>query len=95
MDALDLEIPDGKLVFYFFDPFSDAMLQRIMSKIVNAYRDQPRSIYLVFVDPPSDNIMHQLVEESNIFTKLPFGRFKRLALHYLSPAPVRVYKSNS
>ena len=95
MDALDLEIPSDKLVFYFFDPFSDAMLQRMMSRIVAAYRAAPRSIYLVFVDPPSDEIMRQLVEESNIFTPLRFGRLKSLLIHYLSPAPVRVYKTNS
>ncbi len=93
MDALDLPIPDDKLVFYFFDPFSDAMLQRMMARIVDAYRARPRTIYLIFVDPPADPVMAQLVEESNIFSQVPFSRLKRLALRYLSPAPVRVYRS--
>ncbi len=92
-DALEMPLPEVPLVLFFVDPFSEAMLERMMSRIVASYQKAPRPVYLVFVAPPSRRIMRQLVEKTDIFVPLAFRRMKALMIRFFSPSQVRIYKS--
>lgn len=48
MDARDYVLPDVPLVLYFFSPFKDAVLDRVLSNITASYAKNPRPIFLVF-----------------------------------------------
>jgi len=50
-DATDFELPDGKLVLYFFDPFGAEIMARVVDRIIASYTANPRPIYIVYHNP--------------------------------------------
>lgn len=52
-------------VFYFFDPFSQKILDKFLKKILQSFKKNKRIIYLIFANPPKNN---KLI--SNNFKKL-------------------------
>jgi SAM-dependent methyltransferase len=61
-DAADLDIPEEKCVFYVHNPFRGAehVLAKIISNIYASYRANPRSMYLVYVNPISQSLFDEL-----------------------------------
>lgn len=49
MDAVDFELPAGPLVLFFYSPFRAAVFERILARIEDSARIQPRSIYLLYL----------------------------------------------
>ncbi|MGZ3884139.1 MAG: hypothetical protein ACXVP0_11210 [Bacteroidia bacterium] len=62
-NALDYEIPPDAAVFYFFNPFSAAIMKQVAAKIVESQRQHPREVLVVYVNP-----QHKDVWEENGFT---------------------------
>ena len=55
-NALTYVIPEGTSVFYFFNPFSEKIMQEVEKKI-SAYQIQNRSeIFIIYVNPQFKNV---------------------------------------
>jgi SAM-dependent methyltransferase len=51
MDAGCFPIPSGPLVLYFFNPFKDEVMTKVLQNIGRALEAEPREIILVYVNP--------------------------------------------
>lgn len=60
MDAVEYELPDEPCVLYFYNPFSEAVLRRVLASVRRSVADSPRPIYVVVT---GDAPLHALVEE--------------------------------
>ena len=65
-DATLFPIPDGPLVLYFFDPFRDQVMQKVLDNIALSYRTRPRKIYLMYLAP----VHETLVLATGVFTRV-------------------------
>ena len=43
-------------IFFFFDPFSEKILNEFLKKIILSFKNRRRSIYLIYANPPKKNI---------------------------------------
>ena len=50
-DASALGPPDGEAVHYFFNPFSREVFAEVLNNIVVSYRQRPRRLYLILIEP--------------------------------------------
>jgi len=51
MDAADFPLPDAPLVLYFFNPFPEAVLERVLSNLRMSLSRAPRRVYVLFYAP--------------------------------------------
>lgn len=88
-DASAVGPPDGDAVLYFFNPFSREVFAEVLGNIVASYREKPRRLYLILVDP----IATDLVDASGVFTPMELPTHERLKIKLFSPYEVAVYRS--
>jgi hypothetical protein len=88
-DASAVGPPDGEAVHYFFNPFSREVFGEVLSNIVASYREKPRRLYLILVDP----IATDLVDASGVFARVEIPAHERLKIRLLSPYNVAIYRS--
>lgn len=88
-DASQVGPPEGEAVHYFFNPFSREVFAEVLSNIVMSYRNKPRRLYLILVDP----IATDLVDESGVFARAELPVHERLKVQLLSPYDVAIYRS--
>ena len=50
-DAGEFPIPSGKSVLYFFNPFGEEVMARVLDNIRSSLQQNPRDIVLVYVNP--------------------------------------------
>ena len=62
MDAAEFEFPEDPIILYFYNPFSNEIMQRIADKLAASYKKCPRDIYVINSHP----------RPGNPVTKLPF-----------------------
>ncbi|WP_436637355.1 class I SAM-dependent methyltransferase [Microbaculum sp. FT89] len=84
-DAFDAPLPEGDLVVWMFDPFSERLMTRMAARLAEHARTA--RVTLVLVDPRNP----MAFRESPTFKalELPPSSHRRIAL--LSPYPVRIY----
>lgn len=51
VDATVWSPPDDKCVFYFFHPFEQIVMDKVMSRIRDSYLENPREMYFVYYKP--------------------------------------------
>ena len=51
MDAADFEIPSGPLVLYFYNPFYETVMQKVVSNIRRSLIEDPRPAYVIYMNP--------------------------------------------
>jgi hypothetical protein len=88
-DAAELGTLDGPAVHYFFNPFSREVFGEVLNSLVASYREHPRRLYLILLDPVAED----LVEKSGVFMPLSLSPAARLRAKLLSPYRVAVYRS--
>jgi hypothetical protein len=88
-DASQVGPPEGEAVHYFFNPFSREVFAEVLNNLVVSYRDKPRRLYLILVDP----IAADLVDASGVFARIELPAHERLKVKLLSPYDVAVYRS--
>lgn len=54
-NALNYNVTDEN-IFFFFDPFSEKILNEFLKKIILSFKNRRRSIYLIYANPPKKNI---------------------------------------
>src|SRR5581483_3777715 len=68
MDATSYEIPADKGVYYFFNPFDEIILERVINNIETSLRANPRTVYILYCNP-----IHIAVVEKTGFSKIAEG----------------------
>ena len=61
------DIPDEADRFYFVNPFSVELLQKVMSKIQESYYENPREMLLFFYYPSDEYVSYLMTNESVSF----------------------------
>ncbi len=89
LSAMRLEGPDQETVFYLNNPFNQAMLERVIGKIVRSYKQNPRRFYVICVDIGA----RALFEDTGIFHQVAIPWRQRLKLAAFSPYSVSIYRS--
>jgi hypothetical protein len=89
-DASQVGPPEGEAVHYFFSPFSREVFAEVLHNIVVSYRQKPRRLYVVLIDPPE---VADLMEKSGVFTRLELPLQPRLKIRLFSPYEVAIYRS--
>lgn len=56
IDAVEFEIPHCPCVLYLFNPFEARIVGQLADKILRSYRDAPREIYVVYVNPKFQDV---------------------------------------
>lgn len=56
--AEEYEVPLNIDRIYFFNPFSEEILQKVMARILESYYDNPREIFLFFYYPSDEYISY-------------------------------------
>lgn len=51
IDARDFRIPDGDCVLFLYNPFSGAVMEKVLGNIRDSLTSKPRTIFLVYVNP--------------------------------------------
>jgi hypothetical protein len=72
MDFLEFPLPPEPSVFFFFDPCDETVLDKMLARISESMRLNPRESYLVYVAPPtskerlldSTSALHKLVQNA-------------------------------
>ena len=57
------DIPDETDRFYFFNPFSVELLQKVMNKIQESYYENPREMLLFFYYPSDEYVSYLMTNE--------------------------------
>lgn len=56
-NATCYSIPDDKCVFYFFNPFGEAVLTEVVSNIERSYHFRPRKMFFMYVNPRGAHVL--------------------------------------
>lgn len=56
-DAAEYTIPEGDAVFYFYNPFHEPVMTRVMQNIQHSLQKNPRKAYLIYYNPVARNII--------------------------------------
>lgn len=55
-DATQFEPPDGPLVCYFYNPFGEPVMRRVVERIEASLRRHPREIIVVYLNPRHETL---------------------------------------
>ena len=50
-DALEYPLPDGPGVYFFYNPFDGEVMQRMVERVEETYRANPREVYVLYANP--------------------------------------------
>jgi SAM-dependent methyltransferase len=71
-DATKYLIPDNAQVFYFFNPFGEEVLQKVIDNIKESVKQHPRKVYCIYLNPK-----YKAVFEENGFKVFYIEKNKR------------------
>jgi len=57
MDARDFQFPDGPLVVYLFNPFSEATFARVLENLSGTVEQAPRPVYIAYRFTEFENLL--------------------------------------
>ena len=89
MDAADFVIPDGPCVAFFFNPFAEPVLSKVIANLEQARKAAPRKIFAIYYNPAHA----ELFDESRLFRRCGVSLATQAYLAALSPYKVRIYQS--
>ena len=59
MDATKYPIPDEKAVYYFFNPFNEVVLAKVLGNIQKSINEHPRAVYISYCNPIHISVFNQ------------------------------------
>lgn len=62
-DAAEYIIPDERALFYFYNPFMEPVMARVMQNIEHSLQRNPREAYLIYYNPAA----RKVVDRSTVF----------------------------
>jgi hypothetical protein len=60
MDAAEFVLPEGPCVLYFFHPFREVVMRRVLSNIEDSYRRNPRKIIVLYYHPRLNDVIENI-----------------------------------
>jgi len=88
-DPADLPIADESAVYFLFAPPGRAAMEQLIGRIVASYRQQPRRLYIVAVDPRHIDI----IENSEVFEPIAYPLATRIKASLFSPFRIAAYRT--
>ena len=88
-DAAAVQIPPGPCVLYLYNPFDDAVLQRVVRNIEEACRREPRRTYVLYFNAVHANVL----DKSPLLRPLRLGWFSRLRQRLMVVTSMRMYRT--
>jgi predicted RNA methylase len=58
-DATTYQIPKDATVFYFFNPFGESILRKVLSNIKTSVNEFPRTIYCIYLNPKYQSVFEE------------------------------------
>ncbi|MCP4074392.1 MAG: hypothetical protein GY742_22125 [Hyphomicrobiales bacterium] len=86
-DALDYALPDSDCILYFFNPFKEVLLDKVVRKSLETARANQRRIIIIYYNAKHDQ---PLVNNTGLKSR-PLSPVAWLKLKLLSPHPVQIY----
>jgi hypothetical protein len=65
-DAAELGALDGSAVHYFFNPFSREVFGEVLHSLVASYRNHPRRLYLILIDPVAEDLGEKKIGRAHV-----------------------------
>jgi hypothetical protein len=59
LDAVQFSIPDGNCMLYFFRPFREEVMERVIDNIEQSYRRNPRKLMVFYYHPEPGSIIER------------------------------------
>jgi tRNA G46 methylase TrmB len=81
LDAEDFEIPGENVVLYFYNPFDEYVMRRVLSNIEASFRRHQREMILIYINP----VHHEVIDGSDFFKIIRKDRRYRV---YATKAPL-------
>ena len=78
-DALEWEPPCEPLLCFFFNPFTDEVMERVLERLSDSWRRVPRDIYLLYVNIRDTHEQARVFEQCSEVTLLRRDRHALLA----------------
>ncbi|ATB36686.1 hypothetical protein CYFUS_002101 [Cystobacter fuscus] len=78
-DALEWEPPAEPLLCFFFNPFSDEVMERVIARIAESWQRSPRDIYLLYVNIRNTDEQARVFERRSELTLVRRDRHALLA----------------
>ena len=50
-DAVEVTLPDQQLLLYFYNPFEEPIMQKIVDKVIKSYENSPRRFIIMYFTP--------------------------------------------
>lgn len=66
VDAVDYRVHDDDAVFYFFNPFDETVLARVMDNITGSLAAAPRDVWLIYHNP----LWKHVIERGAVFKEV-------------------------
>ncbi len=57
VDASECPIPSDPLVFFFYHPFDDKVMRRVLTNIESSLKDHPRRMFILYYNPVCDYLL--------------------------------------
>ncbi|WP_375766092.1 hypothetical protein NR798_30900 [Archangium gephyra] len=73
-DALEWEPPVEPLLCFFFNPFDDPTMERVVTRVARSWRQAPRDIYLLYVNIRDVSEQAHVFERHTALTPVKRGR---------------------
>jgi hypothetical protein len=58
-DAAEFGVPEGKVVFYLFNPFDEVVMRSVLSNIERAFLQSRREMYIAYLKPAHRRVFDQ------------------------------------
>ena len=72
--AEEYKVPSKVNRYYFFNPFSVELLQKVMARILESYYEKPRELFLFFYYPSKEYISYLMtVDELEFYDEIACG----------------------
>lgn len=78
-DAVDLPLPAGDLMLFFFNPFGAAVLQKVAGNIARALRERSRRIVIAYRNPLHAEVFDQLAHFVPVVRNQSFALYRSTA----------------
>lgn len=73
-DALEWEPPAEPLLCFFFNPFDDSTMERVLARLAHSWQRAPRDIYLLYVNVRDVREQARVFEQCRTVTPVKRGR---------------------
>lgn len=88
-EPADLPIADERAVYFLFAPPGRAAMEQLIARIVASYRQRPRRLYIVAVDPRHIDV----IENSEVFEPICYPLTTRIKASLFSPFRMAAYRT--